>query len=128
VIITSKNETNILKSEIWSQIQAVDDLIQNQTIHYEGQSFQYKDMCSKWLDSCHQNDILELGDMLQEFEAGKTKIGYPVGLNPNSFKVMPTGHFLGGIELTPDKSDLESAKSVLLYYFVKSKTASDVEK
>jgi len=106
----------------------VDEVIRNLTIQYEGQSLQYENMCSKWLDSCQQNDILELGDLLEDVETGKTRIGYPVSLNPVSFKMMPTGHFLGGVEFVPGRSDLQSAKSVLLYYFVKSGSDIDVQK
>ena len=128
--MTMKDESNILNSTTWSQILDLDSFIQhNITVQNEGKTLEFKDLCSKWGDECFQNDILELGEMLPGFEAGTSRIDYPASFSTTTYKVLLTGHFLGGLEFEPNSTTLvKSAKTMLLFYFLASQSSPEERK
>jgi len=118
----------LLNIRAWNEVEEIDALVQNTSITDEdGKVYRYADLCSKWGSECHQNDILDIGSLLKEYE-GKNEepnINYPVAFNPTAFTVYSTGHFLSGVKLKPDKFSIETAASVRLNYFVVSEDSKD---
>lgn len=104
----------------WREIEELNALIHNISIHQNGKNFTYTDLCSKWGEDCHENDIIELGEFIDKFETGDLKIGYPVTLNPVTYNAHTTGYYFSGVKLNSDGSNIESAKTVALDYFVTS--------
>ena len=43
----------------------LDDLIQNATVEYDGDTFTYRQACAKWETECFSNDILNLDQILE---------------------------------------------------------------
>lgn len=61
VIVTTKDgDRNMIRREVFQELRILDELIQNATAVYEGESYTYKDICAKWQDECFSNDILNL--------------------------------------------------------------------
>jgi len=125
VVITSKDESNILTSAFWDELLEFDQIVQNISINYKNQVYTYTDLCSRWADECHQNDILDMATLMKKFESGDLKISYPIAYNPLTYTAYTTGHYLSGVELLPDGFNIASAKSVLLHYFVVSEGSKE---
>jgi patched domain-containing protein len=67
VIITSKDEgNNLLKTSVWKELRQLDDIIQNTTVEYDGETFSYHEICAMWEGECFTNDILNLDYILPE--------------------------------------------------------------
>ena len=66
VIITSKQGDNLLRTDVWKELRRLDDIIQNTTVEYEGETFTYRDICARWEEECFTNDILNLDYILPE--------------------------------------------------------------
>lgn len=67
VIIVSKDgDENLLRTAVWKELRMLDDIIQNTTVEYEGESFTYKQICAMWENECYTNDILNLDYILPE--------------------------------------------------------------
>lgn len=75
MIITSKDaDRNLLTSEVWKELRQLDDIIQNTTVEYDGDSYSYHDICAQWEGECFTNDILNLDYILPEVSFVKCKI------------------------------------------------------
>jgi hypothetical protein len=86
VIIESKDgDDNLIRKEVWQELRMLDDLIQNATVTYEGETFTYRDTCAKWEDECYTNDILNLDAILDEVESGELNLTWPIMFNPVSW-------------------------------------------
>lgn len=67
MIVTAKDgDKNMLRTEVWKEIRLLDDYIQNMTVFFDDQYFQYKDICAKWSTECFQNDILNLDQIMDQ--------------------------------------------------------------
>lgn len=67
VIIVSKDgDENLLRTAVWKELRMLDDIIQNTTVEYDGESFSYKQICAMWENECYTNDILNLDYILPE--------------------------------------------------------------
>jgi len=128
MIVKTKDESNVLKPIVWKELKELDSFIQNITISSGGQQYGYKELCSKWGDDCYQNDIVQIDTLVDNFDAGKSKISYPAAFNPTTFEVHFTGFYLNGVELDKDQFNLKSAKTILLHYFLVSDGPPDMDK
>lgn len=82
VIIVSKDgDENLLRTSVWSELRKLDDIIQNTTVDYDGETFSYKDICAKWENECYTNDILNLDYILPEVR--KVKLSAEGYLEPS---------------------------------------------
>lgn len=67
VIITTKDGVrNMIRREVFQEMRILDEMIQNATATFEGESFTYKDICAKWEGDCFSNDILNLDVMMDQ--------------------------------------------------------------
>lgn len=67
VIVTTKDgDRNMLRHEVFREMRMLDDLITNATATYEGEHYQYQDICAKWDGLCFVNDILNLDVLLDK--------------------------------------------------------------
>lgn len=67
VIVTAKDgDTNMLRVNVWKELKQLDELIQNMTVYFEDEYFDYKHICAKWLSDCFQNDILNLEYIMED--------------------------------------------------------------
>lgn len=44
----------------------LDDIIQNTTVDYDGETFSYRQICARWETECFTNDILNLDLILPD--------------------------------------------------------------
>ncbi|XP_062562304.1 patched domain-containing protein 3 [Armigeres subalbatus] len=118
VIIVSKDEDkNLLRSEVWKELRQLDGIIQNTTVHYDGDTFTYRDMCARWENECFLNDILNLDQIIGEVEAGELNLTFPVMFNPVTWDAHVFPIFFGGTQVSEDNIII-SVPSLQMVYFV----------
>lgn len=66
IIVAKDGDENLLRTAVWKELRILDDIIQNTTVEYDGDTFSYKDICAKWENECYTNDILNLDFILPE--------------------------------------------------------------
>lgn len=67
VIITAKDgDDNLLRTKVWKELRLLDDIIQNTTVEYDGDTFSYREICARWEGECYTNDILNVDYILPE--------------------------------------------------------------
>jgi len=64
--VSKDDDENLLRTSVWSELRKLDDIIQNTTVDFDGETFSYKDICAKWENECYTNDILNLDYILPE--------------------------------------------------------------
>lgn len=63
----------MLRREIFMELRQLDNLIQNATTTYDGDTFTYKDNCARWENECFENDILNLDALMDDVSWTYTK-------------------------------------------------------
>lgn len=63
----------MLRREIFMELRQLDNLIQNATTTYDGDTFTYKDNCARWENECFENDILNLDALMDDVSGTSTK-------------------------------------------------------
>lgn len=48
------------------ELRQLDNLIQNASTTYDGDTFTYKDICARWENECFENDILNLDALMDD--------------------------------------------------------------
>lgn len=87
VIIVSKDgEENLLRTAVWKELRMLDDIIQNTTVDFDGDTFTYRQICARWENECYSNDILNLDYILPE--ASHQSANYFYCLDLNFFKAL----------------------------------------
>lgn len=81
IIVAKDGDENLLRTSVWSELRKLDDIIQNTTVDYDGETFSYKDICAKWENECYTNDILNLDYILPEVR--KVKLSAEGYLEPS---------------------------------------------
>lgn len=67
VIVTTKDgDRNMLRADVFRELRQLDDIIQNSTVTYDGETFTYKDACARWENECFANDILNLDHIIKD--------------------------------------------------------------
>lgn len=56
----------MIRQDVFQELRLLDNLIQNATVSYEGESFTYRDACARWENECFENDILNLDYILDD--------------------------------------------------------------
>lgn len=56
----------MIRREVFQELRILDQMIQNATAVYEGESFTYQDICARWENECFHNDILNLDYIMDE--------------------------------------------------------------
>lgn len=118
VIIVSKDgDPNLMRRAIFDELVALDQIIQNTTVTYDGEIYTYKDVCAKWEDKCFLNDILNLEKIIDDVEKGDFNLLWPITFNPETldFHVFPV--FFGGTQYNAE-SVIVNVPSLHLVYFV----------
>lgn len=66
IVIPKDGNDNMIRREIFQEMRQLDDLIQNATVNFEGETFTYKDACARWENECFANDILNLDYLMDD--------------------------------------------------------------
>ncbi|UXI23047.1 hypothetical protein NH340_JMT08990 [Sarcoptes scabiei] len=117
IIITARDGGTIMKRSIWNEIVHLDGAIKNLTIEWDDQRWQYKDLCAKHEFKCYSNDILDFQDKIDDIEAKKYFLKYPIWINHETYKAYFFPAHLGGVK-RDSNGLIESAKGMNLMYFI----------
>ncbi|GAB0088915.1 patched domain-containing protein 3 [Sergentomyia squamirostris] len=118
VIVTSKDgDKNMLRTEIFQELRLLDEIIQNATVHLDGETFTYHEACARWQNECFTNDILNLHHIMNEVETGELNLTFPVMFNPVTWDAHAFPVFFGGTKLSAENTII-SVPSIQLVYFV----------
>lgn len=66
IVISKDEDKNLLRSEVWEELRLLDGIIQNATVHYDSDTFTYREACARWENECFTNDILNLDQIIGE--------------------------------------------------------------
>lgn len=66
IIIPKDGKNTLLRKEVFTELRQLDDIIQNATVHYDGDTFTYRDACARWENECFTNDILNLDYIIDD--------------------------------------------------------------
>lgn len=56
----------MLREDVFKELRMLDDIIQNSTVVYDGETYTYKDACARWENECFANDILNLDHIIKD--------------------------------------------------------------
>lgn len=56
----------MLREDVFRELRQLDDIIQNSTVTYDGETFTYRDACARWENECFVNDILNLDHIIKD--------------------------------------------------------------
>ena len=128
ILITAEDGGSLLRSNIWSEISHLDSQVKNVSIIRDGQSLSYDQLCALNLEGvCWNNDILDLATLMEDIEARRINISYPVWFSPVTFKPYPITMFFGGIKLD-DINSVTHVDAVSLAYFLNSAQDEDLDR
>ena len=65
-MIPKDGNENMIRREIFQELRQLDNIIQNATVTYDGETFTYKDTCARWENECFENDILNLDYIMDD--------------------------------------------------------------
>lgn len=71
----------MIRREIFKELRQLDNIIQNATVTYDGESFTYKDACARWENECFENDILNLDYIMDDVSIPTQQQGAKVFLH-----------------------------------------------
>uniref|UniRef100_T1GSJ0 Uncharacterized protein n=1 Tax=Megaselia scalaris TaxID=36166 RepID=T1GSJ0_MEGSC len=117
----------MLRLEVFEELRKLDNLIQNASVHYDGEFYSYNDICARWGDECFSNDILNLDQILGEFQAGELNLTFPFMLNPVTWDSHVFPVFFGGTKLDANQN-IESVPAIQLVYFATADTKKQDKK
>ncbi|XP_070065886.1 patched domain-containing protein 3 isoform X2 [Drosophila virilis] len=121
IVIPKDGDENMLRREIFMELRQLDNLIQNATTTYDGDTFSYKDNCARWENECFENDILNLDALMDDIESGQLNLTFPIMFNPVTWDAHAFPVFFGGTKLTEDNYII-SVPAIQLVYFVTADT------
>lgn len=56
----------MIRRDVFRELRLLDNLIQNASVFYEGETFTYRDACARWENECFENDILNLDYIIDD--------------------------------------------------------------
>lgn len=56
----------MIRREIFQELRILDNIIQNATVTYDGETFTYNNACARWENECFENDILNLDYIMDD--------------------------------------------------------------
>ncbi|XP_071540515.1 patched domain-containing protein 3-like isoform X2 [Panulirus ornatus] len=119
LLIMAKDEGTLLRSEVWDDVVAVDDLVHAVGVQLDDKYARYEDICAVWNEQCYENSLLDLQEIMPEVEAGNYSISYPLMINPNTFDTYVFPHFFGGVTID-NESYVGSVKALSLFYWLRT--------
>ncbi|XP_013786810.2 patched domain-containing protein 1-like [Limulus polyphemus] len=115
VVLDTKDGGTVLREHIYNQLLYMDAIIQNITITWDGNIYQYKDLCAKVGRSCYSNDMLDFKERIKDIENRTYLLKYPIMFNRVILKRYNMLASLGGV--TVDESGhVEKALAYSLFY------------
>ena len=66
IVVPKDGDNNMLRKEVFQELRILDDIIQNATVYYDGDTFTYRDACARWENECFTNDILNLDYIMDD--------------------------------------------------------------
>ncbi|KMY91712.1 patched domain-containing protein 3 [Drosophila simulans] len=121
IVITKDGDENMIRREVFQELRQLDNIIQNATTTYDGDTYTYKDNCARWENECFENDILNLDALMDDIEAGQLNLTFPFMFNPVTWDAHLFPVFFGGTKLTEDNYVI-SVPAIQLVYFVTADT------
>ncbi|EDW89794.1 patched domain-containing protein 3 isoform X1 [Drosophila yakuba] len=121
IVITKDGDKNMIRREVFQELRQLDNIIQNATTTYDGDTYTYKDNCARWENECFENDILNLDALMDDIEAGQLNLTFPFMFNPVTWDAHLFPVFFGGTKLTEDNYVI-SVPAIQLVYFVTADT------
>lgn len=118
LIVTAKDNATLFREQIFWEIVLLDRIIRNLTIDYDDYQLTFgDDLCAKLNDQCfNSNTILDLAYQIKEIESNRTRIGYPIWLNPDTNVTYYFHNQIGGLTLAKDSTVLAVQAIQLNYY------------
>ncbi|XP_030375300.1 patched domain-containing protein 3 [Scaptodrosophila lebanonensis] len=117
IVIPKDGDENMLRREVFEELRTLDNLIQNATVYYDGDTYTYKEICARWQNECFENDILNLDAIMDDIESGQLNLTFPLMFNPVTWDAHAFPVFFGGTKLTEDNYII-SVPAIQLVYFV----------
>ncbi|XP_055372503.1 patched domain-containing protein 3 [Condylostylus longicornis] len=127
IIVTQDGDENMLRREVFQDLRKLDDLIQNSTVKYDGETFTYKEACARWENECFSNDILNLDYIMDDIESGELNLTFPVMFNPVTWDAHAFPVYFGGTKVSEDNTII-SVPAIQLIYFVTADTKRQDER
>lgn len=88
-MVSKDGDENMLRREVFQEMRILDQIIQNTTVHHDGEDFKYTDICARWDDECFSNDILNLDYIMDEVnKENRYLVLKQLELNVNSFNLI----------------------------------------
>ncbi|KAH7645581.1 patched domain-containing protein 3-like [Dermatophagoides farinae] len=116
LIITARDGGSVLRRSVWNELMQLDSAIKNLTIEWDDKIYRYQDMCAKHEFKCFNNDILDFDNKIDDIEANRYFLKYPIWVNHETYKAYFFPAYLGGVQRDANNI-IESAKGVNLMYF-----------
>ena len=137
IIIVAKDGGSLLREKVFQQIEIVDALVQNITVHHkeDGRDYSYYDLCAISNGYCWDNSVLGIGRHMFDIESGALNLTYPawIDFDPNTLDtidiVFPGA--IGGVKLDPEGERsgvgvLYGFHAINLNYFLDSTSQEDI--
>ena len=87
LLVTAADGGSLLRTQVWREIDFLDQVIQNITLDWEGATYDYQQLCALRLDGyCWTNEILDLGAFVDQIERREIQLTYPFWLSPTTFQ------------------------------------------
>lgn len=119
LLIMAKDEGTLLRSEVWNDVVAVDDLVHAVGVQLDDKYARYDDICAIWNEQCYENNLLDLQEIMPEVDAGNYTLTYPLMINPNTFDTYVFPHFFGGVTVS-NESTIITVKALSLFYWLRT--------
>ncbi|XP_034952079.1 patched domain-containing protein 3 [Chelonus insularis] len=117
IIIPKDGHNTLLRKVVWNELRLLDSLVKNITTTYEGEIFTYEQLCARWLNSCFNNNILNLDHIIEDVENRTLNLTFPIMFNPVTWETHLFPVYFGGSVLTEDLT-IDSVPSLQLAYFI----------
>lgn len=125
--MSKDSDNNLLRRDVFDELRQLDDIIQNITVTFDGETFTYRDACAKWENECYFNDILNLDHIIDDVENGNLSLTWPIMFNPVTWDAHTFPVYFGGTKVSDDNTIL-SVPSLQLVYFVTADTKRQDER
>ncbi|XP_072024915.1 patched domain-containing protein 3-like [Amphiura filiformis] len=125
VIITPNIGSNVLTVQVLNEVLRLHDTITNATCKFQGEDYRFNDLCIKWKNKCHENELLVLLNYTAK-NVLSTSLTYPVVSLPTG-ETFFLGTQLGSVSFTTD-GRIISASAMQLIYNLRYNTDDELEK
>ncbi|CAG0888397.1 unnamed protein product, partial [Cyprideis torosa] len=121
VLVTAKDEGEVLRTTVFDEVLRLDAEIRNLTVQYEDRIYTYEDLCAQFDYKCIDNSVLQMSDVMDRIENGTVEVMFPVFVHPDTFAAIETAAGLGGVVLNKGdgESIVNSSKAVGLVYLIR---------